>query len=178
MKHSQLICMGIGCLILICPKLFVLWFVTVTWLQISVAAVTTSICFVVPVSLRGQWHSEKIHRNALFAGMTVNFSTFQFCSSYITVSNAVIIITILTVFVKMKTISHFNGHFPFNPEEFVLASTPQSSSAYTHTQRHNHLTALCPRLPGWAGTRINIHPLTSILVIRRPLSTTSVYYYT
>ena len=33
---------------------------------------------------------------------------------------------------------------------------------------HNHLTALCTGLPGWASTRRNIHPLTSILIIRHP----------
>ena len=31
-------------------------------------------------------------------------------------------------------------------------------------------------LPGWVGTRRNIHPLTSILIIRHPLSTSSIYY--
>jgi len=35
--------------------------------------------------------------------------------------------------------------------------------AHAHTHTHNRLTALCPGLPGWAGTRRNIHPLTSIL---------------
>ena len=39
---------------------------------------------------------------------------------------------------------------------------------YTH--KHNRVTVLCPELPGWAGTRRNIHPLTPILIIRRPLS--------
>ena len=32
----------------------------------------------------------------------------------------------------------------------------------THT--HNRLMALCPGLPGWAGTRRNIHPLIPILI--------------
>jgi len=31
-------------------------------------------------------------------------------------------------------------------------------------------------LPGWAGTKRNIHPLTLILIIRHPLSTFSIYY--
>jgi len=44
----------------------------------------------------------------------------------------------------------------------------------THT--HDHLMALCPGLPWWAGTRRNIHPLTPILIIRHPLSTSSIYY--
>jgi len=32
----------------------------------------------------------------------------------------------------------------------------------THEHTHNRLTALCSRLPRWAGARRNIHPLTSI----------------
>ena len=40
---------------------------------------------------------------------------------------------------------------------------------------HNCLTAVCPELPGWAGTRRNIQPLTPILTInilyQLPLST-------
>ena len=42
-------------------------------------------------------------------------------------------------------------------------------------QIHNCLTALCPGIPGWAGTRRNIHPLTSILITKHPLSTSSMY---
>ena len=34
----------------------------------------------------------------------------------------------------------------------------------------------CPRLPRWAGTRRNIHPLTPILFLRHPISTSSIYY--
>jgi len=48
-----------------------------------------------------------------------------------------------------------------------------------HTHTHNRLTALCQGLPGWAGTRrniLNIHPLTPTLIIRHPLSTSSIYY--
>jgi len=41
---------------------------------------------------------------------------------------------------------------------------------------HNRLTALCPGLTGWAGTRRIIHPLTPILFIRHPLSGSSIYY--
>ena len=36
--------------------------------------------------------------------------------------------------------------------------------------------ALCPGLHEWAGTRKNIHPLTPIVVINRPLSASSIYY--
>ena len=46
----------------------------------------------------------------------------------------------------------------------------------TVTYTQNRLTALCMRLTGWAGTRRNSHPLTPILVIRHPLSTSSIYY--
>ena len=45
-----------------------------------------------------------------------------------------------------------------------------------HKHTHNRLTALCLGLPGWAGTRKNIHPLTPIMIIRHPLSTSSIYH--
>ena len=42
-----------------------------------------------------------------------------------------------------------------------------------HFQQHTHTTVwrlcgICPRQPGWAGTRRNIHPLTLIVVINHP----------
>jgi len=43
------------------------------------------------------------------------------------------------------------------------------------TLTHNCLSAFCPRLPRQAGTRRNIHPLTPILIVRHPLSTSSIY---
>jgi len=46
----------------------------------------------------------------------------------------------------------------------------------TRTHTHNRLTALCPGLPEWAGARRNSHPLTPVLVIKHPLSTSSIYY--
>ena len=49
----------------------------------------------------------------------------------------------------------------------------QSMIKHTHT---HHLMALCLGLPGWAGTKRNIHPLTPILIVRHPLSTFSIYY--
>jgi len=45
----------------------------------------------------------------------------------------------------------------------------------THNNNNNRLTALCPGLPGWAGTRKNTHPPT-ILTINQPLSASSIYY--
>ena len=56
----------------------------------------------------------------------------------------------------------------------VLGMTAMPKTTYLHT--HNHLTTLCPGLPGWAGTRRNIHPLTPILIIGHPLSTFSIYW--
>ena len=47
---------------------------------------------------------------------------------------------------------------------------------HTHTHRHNRLMALCLRLPGWTGTKINIHPFTPVMKVRHPLSTSSSYY--
>ena len=41
---------------------------------------------------------------------------------------------------------------------------------------YNCFMAICPGLPGWAGTRRNIHPLTPILIINHPLSAFSICY--
>ena len=50
-------------------------------------------------------------------------------------------------------------------------------SAHTHTHTTVlQLCGICPRQPGWAGTRRNIHPLTHIMVISHPLSASSIYY--
>ena len=37
-----------------------------------------------------------------------------------------------------------------------------------HTHTHDRFTGLCLGLPGWAGTRRNIHPLTPHLLINHP----------
>jgi len=47
------------------------------------------------------------------------------------------------------------------------------SQPQTHTR--NRLMAFFPGLPGLAGTRRNIHPLTPILIIGHPLSSSSIY---
>ena len=39
---------------------------------------------------------------------------------------------------------------------------------HTHTHTRPFFTALCPGLPGWAGTRRNIHSLTPLLLISHP----------
>ena len=52
-------------------------------------------------------------------------------------------------------------------------TSPHHRQIDTHT--HNRLTTFCPGLPGWAGTRGNIHPLTPILMIGHPLSSSSIY---
>jgi len=41
---------------------------------------------------------------------------------------------------------------------------------------NTHFTTPCLGLPGWAGTRRDIRPLTSIVTINHPLSTFSIYY--
>ena len=50
-------------------------------------------------------------------------------------------------------------------------SSVSISTVVTHTHTHNRLTAFGPGQPRWAGTRRNIHPLTPILIIGHPLST-------
>ena len=46
---------------------------------------------------------------------------------------------------------------------------------YTHTTVLR-LYGFCPGQPRWAGTRRNIHPLTPIVVINRPLFASSICY--
>jgi len=46
---------------------------------------------------------------------------------------------------------------------------------HTHAQLF-HGSGFCPGQPGWAGTRRNIHPLTSIFVISHTLSASSIYF--
>jgi len=43
---------------------------------------------------------------------------------------------------------------------------------------HNHFTAIwiCPGQTGWAGTRRNIHLLSPVVVIKYPLSASSIFY--
>jgi len=53
-----------------------------------------------------------------------------------------------------------------------------SRSTTTTTSTTSTITTLCLGLPGWASTRRNIHPLTPILIINHPLSTSSIYYNT
>jgi len=51
-----------------------------------------------------------------------------------------------------------------------------NTSKHTHTNTpHTHcrFTAHCPGLPGWAGTRRGIHPLTHEIILR-PLSASSI----
>ena len=45
-----------------------------------------------------------------------------------------------------------------------------------NNNNNNRFMALCPGLPGWAGTRRNIYPPT-VLIIIQSLSASSVYYY-
>ena len=45
---------------------------------------------------------------------------------------------------------------------------------FAHT--HSRLTALCQGLPESAATSRNVHPLTPIPIVKRPLSTCSIYY--
>jgi len=49
-----------------------------------------------------------------------------------------------------------------------------SNRNYVNTQPFNGPLS---GLAGWAGTRRNIHPLTPTLIIKHPLSVSSVYYF-
>ena len=58
---------------------------------------------------------------------------------------------------------------------------PVSPHTHTHAHTHNRLMALCPGLPGWAGTRRNIHShlsWSSDILYQLPPSTTIPYFFT
>jgi len=62
----------------------------------------------------------------------------------------------------------------YTPNQTMLRHCCSSSfNARTHARTHTHTTVL--RLSGFC-TRRNIHPLTPIVVINHPLSTSSIYY--
>ena len=42
---------------------------------------------------------------------------------------------------------------------------PVRTITVTHNNNNNRLTALCPRLPGWTGTKRNAHSLIAILIM-------------
>jgi len=65
-------------------------------------------------------------------------------------------------------------HCPSYMPSHTHARTHAHARTRTHT--HNRLTALCPGLPRWACTRRNIHALISIVIIKHPLPTSSIYY--
>ena len=61
--------------------------------------------------------------------------------------------------------------------QFICSLTLWVCLTHLHTQTHTHthatvlqLSGFCLAQPGWAGSRRNIHPLTSIIVISCPLS--------
>jgi len=54
-------------------------------------------------------------------------------------------------------------------------NTELTTSITTTTIYYNHFTALCPGLPGWAGTRSNTHP-PAILIIIQSLSASFIYH--
>ena len=57
---------------------------------------------------------------------------------------------------------------PGNRQKRTDLHKHKKQSSTTHTHTHSRFTALCPGLPGWAGTRRNIHPLTPLLLINHP----------
>jgi len=85
------------------------WSVTVTWLQMSVTAVTTNMFSVIHVFLHGRWHLEKIHRSALFAGMTVNFLLLFIISLCITVLNNVLSSSFSCYYYYIRLTAFFPG---------------------------------------------------------------------
>ena len=60
----------------------------------------------------------------------------------------------------------------------IVLSDTYMNNTLLHVHTYNRLMVICPGPPVWAGSGIrrNIHPLTSLLIIRHPLSTSAIFY--
>jgi len=67
-------------------------------------------------------------------------------------------------------------HSAFYPQRDGRVEITFRADNNNNNNNNNRFTALCPGLPGWAGTRRNIHPPTTILIIIQSLSASSIYY--
>jgi len=76
----------------------------------------------------------------------------------------------------MSTTQQTAGLSPQLSLELSMSTTQQTARQKHITSHTQSLNGLCPGLFGYAGTRRNIHPLTPILIIEHPLSTSSIYY--
>jgi len=108
--------------------------------------------------------------------------------------------TILTIIQSLSVCSIYHDPYHLPCSKWVLGSPSQMYTIYSEIQsvtswlehnemcwtnhskkttysnnNNNHFTALCPGLPGWAGTRRNTHPPT-ILIIIQSLSASSIYH--
>ena len=74
-------------------------------------------------------------------------------------------VTNLTIITTRHSIEHtaLPHHTEIGTVSVLVSSRCMHISEHTHT--HDRFTARCPGLPGWAGTRRNIHPLTPLLLI-------------
>jgi len=91
------------------------------------------------------------------------------------------------IYVGANSFNHFeHGHRQLKPDMladgqpveftlimFIVIWTCLTTTATTTILR---LFGLCPRQPGWDGTRENILSLTPIVVINHPLSASSIFY--
>jgi len=67
----------------------------------------------------------------------------------------------------LNQLLEWNWHLLLHGTRIVYV-TRDVVELWTHTRTHDRFTAVCPGLPGWAGTRRNIHPLTPLLLINHP----------
>ena len=81
------------------------------------------------------------------------------------------VMTLCNLFLVLKVALNTN-----QPTNCVIILTLNFNIGFnTHTQPFYGSLDFCPWLPGWAGARRNIHPLTLILIINHPLFASSVY---
>jgi len=108
------------------------------------------------------------------SGTSLRESSHKRCNSQC--NNQKKILYVSTIFDVMLLPFNSSSAATVTEQYQINKHLPITSWHCRHTYTHNHLMALCPGLPGWAGTRRNICPLTPILIIKHPLSTSSTYY--
>ena len=126
------------------------------------------VCCVVKIFWLLFWQATSMLSNPQMQQMWV-ICFMQWCSLLVTMFNR------LTEWQSFRSVFVLKDVVTGNWLTFILVYAI-SSYIYTRTQTHNCLTDHCLGLPGPAGTRRNIHPLTPILITSHTLSTSSIYY--
>ena len=130
-----------------------------------------TLCLAINVIVVTDWHMQRIHHHHQRTAAVVDESI---CTLPVHTGNRFSI----SRSTGINNISHELQNICYDEANILLRIQKGAHSALFTCLRapstHNRLTALCPGLPGWAGTRRNTHPRVPILAIKHPLPTSSI----